>query len=100
MTTLSLDQAQRIVSAALQASNKAGYQPMGVAVLDYRLRPGEIVLVYAGVPSALQGHGLGGQIVQAGLDYAREQGLKVIPQCSFVASYIQGHPESWDLLAR
>ena len=34
MTTLSLDQAQRIVSAALQASNKAGYQPMGVAVLD------------------------------------------------------------------
>ena len=72
----------------------------GVAVLDYRLRPGEIVLVYAGVPSALQGHGLGGQIVQAGLDYAREQGLKVIPQCSFVASYIQGHPESWDLLAR
>lgn len=72
----------------------------GVAVLDYRLRPGEIVLVYAGVPSALQGHGLGGQIVQAGLDYAREQGLKVIPQCSFVASYIQGHPENWDLLAR
>ncbi|MEQ1883434.1 MAG: GNAT family N-acetyltransferase [Bryobacteraceae bacterium] len=72
----------------------------GVAVLDYRLRPGEIVLTYAGVPGELQGHGLGGQIVQAGLDYARANGLKVIPTCSFVASYIQRHPESWDLLAK
>jgi uncharacterized protein GlcG (DUF336 family) len=34
MSTLTLDQAQRIIAAALQASNKAGYQPMGVAVLD------------------------------------------------------------------
>ena len=34
MTTLTLDQAQRIITAALQASNQAGYQPMGVAVLD------------------------------------------------------------------
>jgi uncharacterized protein GlcG (DUF336 family) len=34
MTTLTLDQAQQIISGALAASKEAGYAPMGVAVLD------------------------------------------------------------------
>ena len=34
MTTLTLDQANQIISAALAASRKVGYKPMGVAVLD------------------------------------------------------------------
>jgi uncharacterized protein GlcG (DUF336 family) len=34
MTTLTLDQANHIISAALAHSKQAGYKPMGVAVLD------------------------------------------------------------------
>ena len=34
MTSLTLDQANQIISAALAASREAGYKPMGVAVLD------------------------------------------------------------------
>ena len=34
MTTLTLDQANRIIGAALAASREAGYKPMGIAVLD------------------------------------------------------------------
>ena len=34
MTALTLDQAQQIITAALAASKQAGYQPMGVVVLD------------------------------------------------------------------
>ena len=34
MTTLTLAQAQQIITAALDASKQAGYQPMAVAVLD------------------------------------------------------------------
>lgn len=34
MTSLTLDQAQRIISAALSASKSAGHPPMAVAVLD------------------------------------------------------------------
>lgn len=34
MTALTLDQAQQILSAAMAASKEAGYQPMGIAVLD------------------------------------------------------------------
>ena len=34
MNSLTLDQANRIISAALAASREAGYKPMGIAVLD------------------------------------------------------------------
>lgn len=34
MTSLTLDQAQKIVAGALAASRQAGYLPMGIAVLD------------------------------------------------------------------
>ena len=34
MTALTLDQANRIIGAALAKSREAGYKPMGIAVLD------------------------------------------------------------------
>lgn len=34
MTSLTLQQANQIIAAALAASKEAGYQPMGIAVLD------------------------------------------------------------------
>jgi uncharacterized protein GlcG (DUF336 family) len=34
MNTLTLDQAQQIIAAALAHSHRAGYPPMGIAVLD------------------------------------------------------------------
>lgn len=34
MTSLTLQQAQSIIDAALKKSKEAGYQPMGIAVLD------------------------------------------------------------------
>jgi len=34
MTSLTLDQANQIIAAALAHSKQAGYQPMGIAVLD------------------------------------------------------------------
>jgi hypothetical protein len=33
------------------------------------------------------------------LAYAREQGYKIIPSCSFVRAYMERHPEYDDLLA-
>ena len=37
-------------------------------------------------------------LVQAALDFARSQGLRVRPTCSYVASYMQRRPETQDLL--
>jgi uncharacterized protein len=69
-----------------------------LAVLEYRLDDTTISFTHTEVPSELGGRGLGGQLARAGLDYARAQGLNVIPLCSFVAAYIQKKPEYQDLL--
>lgn len=69
-----------------------------LCVLEYYLVDGVMVFTHTEVPEALGGRGLGSRLARAGLDYARQQGLKVRPLCSFVAAYIQKHPEYQDLL--
>jgi len=44
-------------------------------VLTYRLKPGSIVFVHAGVPEKLQGQHIAGKLVAAGLEFARQKGL-------------------------
>ena len=66
-----------------------------IAELDYRLRDGVISFTHTGVPQELGGQGIGGHIVRAGLDYAREKGYKVIPICSFVDAYIRRHSNEY-----
>ena len=69
-----------------------------LAVLEYQLGEGKIVFTHTGVPQELGGRGLGSLLARAGLDHARANGLKVIPLCSFIAGYIQKHPEYQDLV--
>ena len=70
-----------------------------IAQLEYRLRPSTIVFTHTVVPRALEGHGIAGRLAKHGLDYARENGLSVVPLCPFVAYYIRQHPEYADLVA-
>lgn len=69
-----------------------------LAVLEYHLADGRIVFTHTGVPEALGGQGIGSLLARAGLDYARAQSLAVVPLCSFIAGYIQKHPEYQDLV--
>ncbi|MEM6286863.1 MAG: GNAT family N-acetyltransferase [Bacteroidota bacterium] len=71
---------------------------VGTARLDYILSPGLIVLSHTEVPVGAEGRGLASALAKAGLDYARAQGLRVMPLCPFVAGYIRRHPEERDLL--
>jgi uncharacterized protein len=64
-----------------------------MAVLEYALADGRIVFVHTGVPSALEGRGLGSQLARAGLEFARGESLRVEPRCPFIRSYIDHHPE-------
>jgi predicted GNAT family acetyltransferase len=63
-----------------------------MGVLDYALSDGRISFLHTGVPSALEGRGLGSRLAKAGLDYARREGLRVVAQCPFVRSYLERHP--------
>ena len=46
------------------------------------------------VASEFGGRGLAGTLVGEALQVTREEGLRVRPSCSFVAGYIQTHPEA------
>jgi predicted GNAT family acetyltransferase len=50
------------------------------------------------VPYQLRGKGIAAKLVEAALEYARLNGIKIIPSCSYVAVYLQRHPEYEDLL--
>ncbi|MCC3309235.1 GNAT family N-acetyltransferase [Psychrobacter sanguinis] len=66
--------------------------------ISYQDQGDRIVYDHTIVPSELGGKGVGSALVKHALDYARNEGKKVIPTCSFVASYINKHAEYQDLL--
>ena len=69
------------------------------AFAAYRLDGDTITFTHTIVPRELEGHGVGSRLVGAALDDVRGRGLKVVAQCSFVAGYIERHPDYNDLLA-
>jgi uncharacterized protein len=48
----------------------------------------------------LEGRGIAAQLVQAALQWARSEGLKVDPVCSYVDVYMRRHSEWQDLRVR
>lgn len=68
------------------------------AFLTYSLTDGSLYLLHTEVPEALEGRGLGGELVRSALEHARAEGLRVVPFCPFAAAYIRRHPEYGDLV--
>ena len=70
-----------------------------VAFADYKvLANGAVLFPHTVVPQAHEGKGVASALARAALASAREQKLRVMPQCSFFASYMKRHPETHDLL--
>lgn len=69
-----------------------------VAFADYHVDEGDIVFPHTVTPPAFRGQGLAARIAEAALAYAREQGLKVRPHCSFFRDYIAQRPDLHDLV--
>lgn len=74
-------------------------QDSETAIAAYRLDGGVITFTHTIVPPALEGHGVASRLIAHALEEARARGLKVRAECSFVAAYMQRHPETRDLLA-
>jgi predicted GNAT family acetyltransferase len=70
-----------------------------LAFADFHLIAGQVIFPHTVVPVAHEGQGLGSKLAKASLDWAREEGLSVVPQCSFYVTYMKRHSETHDLLA-
>ncbi|HCT79943.1 MAG TPA: GNAT family N-acetyltransferase [Micromonosporaceae bacterium] len=70
-----------------------------VGVLEYRREPGLIFFDHAETEPAYRGHGIAAEVVAKAMAAARDEGLKVVPRCSYVRSWIEQHPEFQPLVA-
>ncbi|MEX2466141.1 MAG: GNAT family N-acetyltransferase [Gemmatimonadota bacterium] len=71
-----------------------------LSMLQYRMAdPHTIHFVRTWVAPDFRGGGFGAWLVEAGLDYARDQGFKVTSSCWFVDEFIDRTPEYQDLQA-
>ena len=74
--------------------------PSGNAFLAYRRENDSVLEFYSTyVPPPDRGRNIASQLVAAGMEYLRREGLRVIPTCWYVAGWIDRHPEYNDLLA-
>lgn len=87
----------RIVHRPEASRFEAGFDA-GLAVCTYRHQGDTLLITHTEVPPALEGRGIAGALVQATLDWARAEGLRVRPLCGYVAAYMRRHPETQDLL--
>jgi uncharacterized protein len=69
-----------------------------LARVQYVTRGSTLVFTHTEVPVALEGHGIAGRLARHGLEYARANGLSVVPQCPYVRHFIEQHPEYADLV--
>lgn len=69
----------------------------GTAFATYRLAPGLVIINHTETPPALRGRGIASELIRGALELIRADGLKVVAGCSFVADYLNQHPEFTDL---
>ncbi|HTT10050.1 MAG TPA: GNAT family N-acetyltransferase [Burkholderiaceae bacterium] len=66
---------------------------------DYRLQDGVMHMVHTEVPVRQEGRGIAAMLVRAALEYARAQGYRVRPACSYVRNFMARNCEFDDLRA-
>lgn len=60
--------------------------------------PGKIIIDHTEVNPSQEGKGLARQLVMAGVDYARKNGLKILPLCPYAKKVLERSDEYKDIL--
>ncbi|MEO6122835.1 MAG: GNAT family N-acetyltransferase [Ilumatobacteraceae bacterium] len=68
------------------------------AYAEYELADGVMTMTHTVTDPQQRGQGLAGLVVGRALDDAKAAGLTVVPQCWYVAQFIERHPEYATLL--
>ena len=80
------------LEAVLHDGRVAGYA-------HYRAGQPAYAFDHTVVADEFEGQGIGGMLAEAVVAYAREHGLRILPECSFLHAHLRRHPETHDVLA-
>jgi predicted GNAT family acetyltransferase len=69
-----------------------------VGIADYRVTGDQVVIPHTEIAGPKRGQGLGAVLVRGALDDLMAKGKSVVPQCWYVAEFIDEHPEYQALL--
>lgn len=58
---------------------------------------GKLIVDHTGVADELKGRKVGRQLVDKVVEFARQENLKIVPQCSFVKKVFEENPEYEDV---
>jgi predicted GNAT family acetyltransferase len=70
------------------------------AVLEYHLSGKLMTIHHTFVPVELRGRNIAAKLAQAAFQYARTEGLQIVPQCSYIASYTKRFPKEEALVLK
>lgn len=60
---------------------------------------GVLALTHTEVPADFEGKGVGARLVKGAFELVRERGVKIVPVCQFISTYLRRHPEYQALTA-
>ena len=66
---------------------------------DYAAQGNVRLILHVEADPQLRGGGAVGRFMQSLVDYARAEGLKLIPSCAYAVAWLERHPECADVLA-
>lgn len=78
------------------------YEENGVELADMTYTyagPNKIIIDHTGVDDSLRGKGVGYKLVEASVDFARENNISVLPLCPFANAVFRKRKEYQDVLA-
>ncbi|WP_188455142.1 GNAT family N-acetyltransferase [Virgibacillus oceani] len=60
----------------------------------------KIIIEHTFVSEDLRGEGVAGKLVEKAVNYARDEGKKIIPECSYAKKKMENTPAYHDVLAK
>ncbi|OFJ73275.1 acetyltransferase [Staphylococcus sp. HMSC056G08] len=70
------------------------------AEMDYTMNDDVMTITHTGVDESLRGQGIAKQLVEAGVNYARENDIKILATCPFAKQVLEETPEYHDVLLK
>ena len=70
-----------------------------LAEMTYTVAGSRVIIDHTDVDDRLRGTGTGGKLVQAAVEWARKENVRLMPLCPFAKSVFEKTPEYSDVLA-